>query len=277
MVKAEESIVSSLQDAGWQTRRRPFSARQVTGNLDYGYFSPALYPELSGVNITALKPGQEFNNTLVIEARYDTVRMSPGADDNIASVAALLELARILKPYSFKQSVMLACCDMEELGFIGAISLVKELQTECRVRGAIIFETMAYTSKKPNSQSFPPGFERIYPGQTKRLEKRGSTGEGAIVIYRNSAKSLAVGASESLVHIAGPDSVMLLREPSDIPLVGKLLCRRQPATMNHFYRADQVPFWEASLPAIQVTDGANFRNPHYHKISDKPVPLIMSI
>jgi Zn-dependent M28 family amino/carboxypeptidase len=273
MVKAEGSIIAAFKDAGWQARRRPFSATQVKGNLDYGYFSPTVYPELLGVNITALKPGQESNNTLVIEAHYDTVRMSPGADDNIASIAALLELARIFKPYKFKQSVMLACCDMEELGFIGAIQLVRELKTECRVRGAIIFETMAYTSKKPNSQSVPPGFERIYPEQTERLEKRGFTGEGAIVIYRNSSKSLAVSFSESMIHIAGPDSVMLLREPSDIPLVGKLLRRRQPATMNHFYRADQVPFWEAGIPAIQITDGADFRNPHYHKISDKPDTL----
>lgn len=273
MMKAEESIIAAFQDLGWQTQRRPFSAKQASGNLDYGYFSPTIYPELSGVNITALKPGQEFNNTLVIEAHYDTVRMSPGADDNIASVAALLELARILKPYNFKHSVMLACCDMEELGFIGATQLVKELKTECKVRGAIIFETMAYTSKKPNSQSFPPGFDKIYPAQTKRLEKRGFTGEGAIVIYRNSSKTLAVSFSESLAHIAGTDSVMLLREPGDMPLVGQLLRRRLPATINHFYRADHTPFWEANIPAIQITDGANFRNPHYHKITDNPDTL----
>ena len=32
-------------------------------------------------------------------------------------------------------------------------------------------------------------------------------------------------------------------------------------------------FWHAGLPAIQVTNTANFRNPNYHRPSDTPDTL----
>jgi hypothetical protein len=33
-------------------------------------------------------------------------------------------------------------------------------------------------------------------------------------------------------------------------------------------RSDHAPFWVANRPAIMLTDGANFRNPHYHTPGD---------
>ncbi len=273
MMKAEEYIVSAFQNTGWQTKRYPFSVKQAKGLVDYEDYQTNIYTELSGVNIIAVKTGQESNNTLLIEAHYDTVKMSPGADDNTASVAALLELARTLEPYNFKHTILLACCDMEELGFIGANQLVKQLANEYKLRGAIVFETMAYTSKNPNSQSIPPRFELIYPDQTKRLKKRAFTGDNAIVIYHNNAKNLAVGFGESLAHIAGTDSVMLLRAPGDIPVLGRILRTFLYSLIKQFYRADHYPFLLAKIPAIQITDTANFRTPHYHKPTDTPDTL----
>jgi hypothetical protein len=41
---------------------------------------------------------------------------------------------------------MLAACDIEEVGLVGAARLVQELRTECQVSGAIVLECMAYTS-----------------------------------------------------------------------------------------------------------------------------------
>ena len=223
MREAEDLIFSRFQEAGWEVKRRPFSINKAKGNLDYGQFSPITYPELSGVNITAEKPGVETNETLVIEAHYDTVRISPGADDNTASVAALLELARILKPYPIKKTLMLAACDMEEIGFIGATHLVNELKDERKVQGAIILETLAYTSNQMNTQSTPSGFGWVYPKQMKRLKNRGFTGEGAVVIYHKNGKALAVKFAEGMVTSGGPQAAMLLRGPADIPFIGWIL------------------------------------------------------
>jgi hypothetical protein len=33
-------------------------------------------------------------------------------------------------------------------------------------------------------------------------------------------------------------------------------------------RSDHASFWEEGLPAVMLTDTANFRNPHYHQPTD---------
>ncbi len=33
-------------------------------------------------------------------------------------------------------------------------------------------------------------------------------------------------------------------------------------------RGDHAPFWDANIPALFITDTANFRNPNYHQPSD---------
>ena len=45
-----------------------------------------------------------------------------------------------------------------------------------------------------------------------------------------------------------------------------------PAARN-FSRSDHVNFWHAGLPAIHVTNTANFRNRHYHQTTDTPETL----
>ena len=38
-------------------------------------------------------------------------------------------------------------------------------------------------------------------------------------------------------------------------------------------RSDHAPFWERHIPAVMWTDTAEFRNPHYHLVSDTPETL----
>jgi Zn-dependent M28 family amino/carboxypeptidase len=65
--------------------------------------------------------------------------------------------------------------------------------------------------------------------------------------------------------------VLMLRDPLDLPVIGPALMA-VPVARN-FSRSDHVRFWYAGLPAIQVTDTANFRNPHYHRSTDTPDTL----
>jgi Zn-dependent M28 family amino/carboxypeptidase len=39
------------------------------------------------------------------------------------------------------------------------------------------------------------------------------------------------------------------------------------------HRSDHSPFWKAGIPAVLWTDTAEFRNPHYHRGSDRPETL----
>jgi acetylornithine deacetylase/succinyl-diaminopimelate desuccinylase-like protein len=98
----EDILVESLEAAGWKSERRQYRLESVEGALDYGGWELTTFPKLEGTNIVVVKQGTlKPEEAVVVVAHYDTVRDSPGADDNTASVAGLLELARILRNESF--------------------------------------------------------------------------------------------------------------------------------------------------------------------------------
>ena len=45
--------------------------------------------------------------------------------------------------------------------------------------------------------------------------------------------------------------------------------KRIGALFKDSARSDHKPYWDAKIPAIMITDTANFRNPHYHKHTDE--------
>ncbi|HEX5590923.1 MAG TPA: M28 family peptidase, partial [Candidatus Limnocylindrales bacterium] len=208
---------------------------------------------------------------IVVVAHHDTVKGSPGADDNGAGVVALLELARLLGGRRFRRTVVLAAPDFEELGLIGSRFLVPWLQERYTVRAAIVFDAIAYMNRDPDTQQVPPGVATAYPGQIRRLRARRNAGDTILAIYRQASNLLVRTWAEAMAATIGRDRILLLRDPVDLPLVGRLAAR-VPAARN-FSRSDHVNFWRAGLPAIHVTDSAPFRNPNYHWPSDTPDTL----
>jgi Zn-dependent M28 family amino/carboxypeptidase len=58
----------------------------------------------SCANLEVARPGSTWpKHILVVGAHYDTVRGSPGADDNASGVAALLEISRRFHSGSFRE------------------------------------------------------------------------------------------------------------------------------------------------------------------------------
>jgi Zn-dependent M28 family amino/carboxypeptidase len=269
MQKTEQLILNDLSDSEWAIERQAFSFANVVGALDYGDGEPAGYKRLDGANIVATKPGSEPKNAVVVIAHYDTRRDTPGADDNTASVAALLELARTIGGENFRQTVILCATDMEEILCFGAKALVENLRSHYDRVAAINFETMAYTETKPHTQRPETSFGPLYRGQIRRMALHEWAGDFTMIIYRGASSSLAATFCAGLRLTAGVEVPLLFRDPSDLPVLGKILQRTTPFVRN-FSRSDHVPFWQAAMPAIQITDTANFRNPHYHQPTDLP-------
>lgn len=273
MHQADEMILQGFLDSGWQAEICPFVYSNVPGYLDYGDFTKGHpYDRLEGANAVAIKPGVESSQAVVVFGHHDTIRDSPGANDNTASVAVLLELGRVLASSRFRRTVVLAATDMEEIGFFGSRALVHSLSQERQVMGAVNYETMAYTNPQPGSQSLPPGIELIYSDQVRRIRQNQFKGNFTALIYNGAATRIAADLAAGLTHLAGKQAALLLRDPNDLPLIGKLLGRGVPAVRN-FARSDHVPFWNAGIPALMVTDTANFRYHHYHQTSDTPEKL----
>jgi hypothetical protein len=257
MARAESYVARELESAGWPVRRHKFA---VPGTNSVG------------VNLVAGRP----TGTPIVGAHLDTVPGSPGADDNASAVAALLELALILP----EDRVRLVVFDEEETGLHGSRALARET-LDTPPAAVVVLECVGYYTSAAGTQRLPPGAAWLYPEQHRRLRRSGWRGDWTLLAYRRSSQRLTRRFAECLVHLRGPDrvgpraggpSVLLARDPLDLPLAGPLL-RRYVPLIQHFARSDHKPFWEAGVPAIQVTDTADFRNPHYHLPSDTPETL----
>lgn len=278
MEDADELILQAFREAGWTVDYRYYEMQNGVGVVDYekGRFpagiKPAIYREVAGANVLGIKEGQASRDTIIVGAHHDTIRDSPGADDNTASVAALMELARVLAPYSFRDTIMLAAFDMEEIGRFGSTALVKQLSEERTIKAAIVYETMSYIDHTPNTQLVPKGLRLFYPQQAKRISERKFAGDWNLVIYRNSSAHVARAFGTGLAHVAGDHVPMLMRDPVDLAIVKKFL-RYVVPFVNNFGRSDNYSFWKAGIPAIMITDTADFRNPNYHQPTDTPDTL----
>jgi hypothetical protein len=275
MARADALICDAWREAGWQVEHQELNLRKVRAWLDYPVGADQrprrhTYPRLDGRNLLAIAPG-ERSDAIVLVAHHDTVRDAPGADDNGAAVAVLIELARLLAGRRRRRTVILAATDFEEIGLVGAAHLVPWLRRRHPIRGALVFDPIGFMDPRPGRQVVPAGIRAVYPGQVARLAARGFAGDTVVGIYRRSSVALARLYARCLAATIGHERVILLRDPLDLPLVGRA-AGLVPLARN-FSRSDHVAFWRARLPAIQVTNTANFRNPHYHRPGDVPSTL----
>jgi hypothetical protein len=95
------------------------AARYITEVFEELGYQPVAHPyhvrRYRVQNIEAVKPGSpETDEIIVIGAHYDSVRGSPGANDNASGVAALLELARLLRAQPVAREVRFVAFVNEE-------------------------------------------------------------------------------------------------------------------------------------------------------------------
>lgn len=275
MAATDALITDAWRAAGWRVGRQRIRFSSVPGNIDTGAGGSGppprhVYRDLEGLNLVAIAEGAS-PEAIVLVAHHDTVRDSPGADDNGAAVALLMELAAQLAGRRFRRTVVLATPDFEEIGLIGSRPLVRWLRREYDVRAAIVFDPIGFMDAHPASQRIPVAVERLYPGQARRLHDRDDRGDTVVGIYRRRSAELVRRWSRCLAATIGRERVLQLRDPLDLPIIGAAL-GLHPVARN-FSRSDHVNFWRAGLPAIHVTNTGNFRNPHYHRSTDTPETL----
>ena len=89
-------------------------------------------------NVLAHLPGREPGKSVLLMAHYDSVPAGPGAGDDGAGVAAVLEVARILKAGPPpRHGVMLLITDGEEIGLLGARAFAEQSPALAEV-GAVV-------------------------------------------------------------------------------------------------------------------------------------------
>lgn len=119
-------------------------------NLDVSYqnynWKDKTYKNVEVVLLGNKNPDKYF----VIGAHYDSKsdipeKLGPGADDNGSGVAALLELARIIKNYDMSNTIRIVFFSNEERGLYGSSNYVKYLKgLPGEYVGGIIVDTIGY-------------------------------------------------------------------------------------------------------------------------------------
>ncbi len=75
----------------------------------------------TGTNIVATLPGNSDDNSIVIvSAHYDSIKISPGANDDGSGVAVVLAAASIMSQYYFNSTVRFILFSGEEQGLFGS-------------------------------------------------------------------------------------------------------------------------------------------------------------
>ena len=179
---------------------------------------------------------------IVVGAHYDTVRGSPGADDNASGVAVLIELARLV-PSGVR---FVAFANEEAPYFLGPEmgSFVYARERGAGVRAMFSLEMLGYYSDEKGSQRYPAPLSLFYPDRADFIAFVGDLGAARLV-------RKAIG---------------IFREKAKFPSEGLAA----PAFVPGVALSDHWSFRKHGYPAVMITDTAFYRNPHYHLPSDTP-------
>ena len=105
----------------------PDVQRTTATNEAYGAKWKGAIPAASVENILARLPGTASTRPLLLMAHYDSTPYSPGAADNAAGVAALLEALRALRGEpALRNDLIVLLTDAEEQGLVGAKAFVEQ-------------------------------------------------------------------------------------------------------------------------------------------------------
>jgi len=216
-------------------------------------------------NIISWHPGVKNERIVyIIDAHFDTVNNSPGADDNASGVAGVLEAARILSQYAFEHTIKFIAFDFEEssptLGLTGSLQYVAEgIKSHEQLEGVFNLEMIGYYSEQPYSQDVPSGFNIVFPAQYQMVASDSFRG--------NFVVNVAVYPSDGLRQTFDNAAAQY------VPAL-KVISFSIPDTLNpllptaNFWRSDHASFWLSDYKAIMLTDGADFRNHNYHTPND---------
>lgn len=232
LVAAERWLHDAFEAAGLAVERQEYTAWGAT---------------VANLVVHVGPPGHE---PLVIGAHYDTVPGTEGADDNGSSVCVLLALARRLARRPPAIPLRLVAFTLEEEPAFstanqGSRVFVQRMQDNGeQPRGAIVLEMVGYTAA---AQAYPAPL---------RLAGYPDTGNFiGIVANRRSRRLMR-------------DLARGLRRHPDLP-VETLVAPCNGWLLPDVRLSDHSSFWDVRWPAVMVTDTAYFRNPNYHRPSDR--------
>jgi Peptidase family M28 len=203
-------------------------------------------------NIEVQREESSGASMVVVGAHYDSYGDAPGANDNGTGVAAILELARLLKDWQPRNiRLRLVLFVNEEPPYyrtqdMGSWRYAKGLSERGeKVHGMISLETLGAFSDVPGSQKYPKPLSLALPSTANFIAFVGLPG------------------SRAFHH----EVMASFRTHTEFPSMGAVI---PDAVAPGAGWSDHWSFQMFGYPAMMITDTALFRYPHYHLPSDTP-------
>lgn len=122
--------------------------------INFGYtISHEYVPDSNGsYNLIAYKPTSakpEYSSVLEIGAHIDTVAAAPGANDNAAGVAGVMEMARLLQNYPNHHPWRFIAFVEEETGLLGSYYHVQNIRN-LPFKAALVMDTIGWSEIAPD-------------------------------------------------------------------------------------------------------------------------------
>lgn len=242
----------------WRPRALEAAAHYIEEALSSsGYEVHRQRYETEGVacsNLEVERPGRERSGEVIlVGAHYDTVEGCPGADDNASGVAAMLEIARLLRDQQPGCTVRCVAFVNEEPPFFHSRAMGSAVYARAAHARAdnitlmLSLEMLGYFSHTPRSQGYPPFLRFFYPDRADFIAFVSNwRSRFALVKVHEAFRSQCAFPSERLAS---------------------------PAVVPGVSWSDQRSFWRMGYRALMVTDTAFYRNPHHHRATDTPDKL----
>jgi Zn-dependent M28 family amino/carboxypeptidase len=198
-------------------------------------------------------PGKTLpGEVLVISAHFDAVANAPGAEDDGSGVAAIMEMARLLKDEPIHRTVRLILFNLEEAGLGGSRAYVGRNSENWgegkdeKIVGMVSLDMIGYYTDEPNSQKSPVPPSKMFEPPTVG----DFLGLGGVATHRWFSQGFvkAMNESEPRLKVFALDFL--------------------PFTPPDLLRSDHAPFLAAGVPAIILSTTAEMRYPDYHKPTD---------
>ncbi len=258
LTKSIDTLASDIGERNWE---KPYKLDETVKFIkdelsSYGYEVKTQPFKVEGLDTEFQNIAAEIKGTkvpeevIVIGAHYDSTHGSPGANDNGSGLAALLEMARMMKNTHPEKTIRFVAFANEEPPFfgnddMGSARYAKSCQENGdNIVGMMSLETIGYYSDKPGSQTYAGDLGKLYP----------NTGDYIGFIGNESSREFIEQAIGSFrVHTKFPSEGAAL--PNSLSAAGL---------------SDHENFWKYGYSAFMVTDTAMFRYPDYHKPTDTP-------
>jgi hypothetical protein len=144
-------------------------------------------------------------------------------------------------------------------GDVGSAFWVEQaIRAGRRISGVLCFDTIGYTSDKQHSQRFPQGINPQMFQAKNVADPTVGNFLGAIGDVNSGRLAQSFNSQTGLDYIGLPCACL------QVPLSYE----QMEIGMRDLLRSDHAPFWKHGIPALFLTDTADFRYPYYHTAAD---------